>query len=125
MIDTQEREAVIGALRASEARLLDLLRELAPAHQRFREAPERWSIAEIVEHLVLFEEFIRGAVERALQGQAATEEQRAEVRTKEPLVIGLAQARAEQSLLRVRQRLRQGYGWTSARWLRICGESGR
>ena len=39
MIDTQEREAVIGALRASEARLLDLLRELAPAHQRFREAP--------------------------------------------------------------------------------------
>ena len=96
MIDTQEREAVIGALRASEARLLDLLRELAPAHQRFREAPERWSIAEIVEHLVLFEEFIRGAVERALQGQAATEEQRAEVRTKEPLVIGLAQARAEQ-----------------------------
>ena len=95
-MEAQERQAVVDALRASETRLLDLLRGLTDQQWRFREAPERWSIAEIVEHLVLFEAFIRSTVQRLLESEPTSEPQRAEVRAKEPLVLRLAETRAQQ-----------------------------
>ena len=97
-MNAHERQAVIDALRSSEVRLLELVHGLADTQWRFREAPERWSIAEIVEHLILQEQFIRGAVQRLLEGEAASEELRVEVRAKESLVVELAQRRAEQRL---------------------------
>ena len=96
MIEARERKAVVDALRISEARLLELVRGLTEEQWRFRESPERWSIAENVEHLILFEGFIRSAVIRALVGAAASEERRAEVRAKESQVMGLAQVQPGQ-----------------------------
>ena len=83
----------MDGLATSEARLLKLVEGLTPAQWSFRETPERWSIAENVEHLILFEEFIRGAVARTLEGLAEPEK-KAEVGLKEPLVLGLAEARS-------------------------------
>jgi len=97
-MEAQERKSVVEALRTSEARLLELVRGLSEEQWRFRETAERWSIAEIVEHLLLQETFIRGNVQRMLEGEAASETQRAEVRAKEPLVADLAKRRAEQKL---------------------------
>lgn len=97
-METCERQAVVEALNTSETRLLELVSGLTDEQWRFREAPERWSIAEIVEHLVLQEAFVRGTVRQMLAGEAASEEQRAAVRAKEPLVAGLARRRAEQRL---------------------------
>jgi len=88
-METQERQLVMDGLASSEARLLALVEGLTPAQWSFREGPERWSIAEIVEHLILFEEFIRGAVARALEGLAEPEKM-GEVGLKEHLVLGLA-----------------------------------
>lgn len=90
-----ERQAVVDGLRGSEVRLLERVRGLSAEQWKFREAPERWSIAENVEHLVLFERFIREAVQRSLAGEAAGVEQRAEVQAKEPLVTGLAESRTQ------------------------------
>ena len=95
-MQAHEMEAVVDAQRESETRLLAMVYGLTKEQWRFREAPERWSIAENVEHLVLFERFIRDAVERALTGDAANEERRAEVRAKTPLVAELAKARDQQ-----------------------------
>ena len=92
VMETQERQLVMDGLASSEARLLALVEGLTPAQWSFREGPERWSIAEIVEHLILFEEFIRGAVARALEGLAEPEKM-GEVGLKEHLVLGLAEAR--------------------------------
>ena len=72
-MDANQRQVVLDGLAASEARLLALLDGLTAAQWSFREAPGRWSIAENVEHLIVFEEFIRGAVARALEGLAETE----------------------------------------------------
>ncbi len=65
-MDVGEREFLVAELEGSGARLLRAVDGLSVAQWNFREAPERWSIAEIVEHLVVFEEFIRGAVQRVL-----------------------------------------------------------
>jgi uncharacterized damage-inducible protein DinB len=88
----EEREFVVGELRASEARLLEVVRGLTEEQWRFREAAERWSIAEVVEHLVVWESFMLAAVRGALEGPAEPEKQ-AEVKGKDPLVLGLAGSR--------------------------------
>jgi hypothetical protein len=88
----EEREFVVGELVASEARLLELVRGLTEEQWRFREAPERWSIAEVLEHLVVWESFMLGAVRGALEGPAEPEKQ-AVVAGKDPLVLGLATSR--------------------------------
>ncbi|WP_433985031.1 DinB family protein [Tunturiibacter empetritectus] len=56
-------------LASSEARLLELVRGLSEEQWSFRETPERWSIAENVEHLVVFEGFIRGMIAKTLEGR--------------------------------------------------------
>ena len=91
-METHERQQVLDRLVSSEARLLQLLDGLTPAQWNFRESPERWSIAENVEHLVLFEEFIMQAVTRSLK-TAAEPDKRTSASEKQHLVLGLANAR--------------------------------
>ncbi len=88
----QERTLVMEQLVSSEARLLALVEGLSRPQLDFRESAERWSIAENLEHLVLFEEFIRGTILKAVQGPVEAEK-KALAAGKEPLVLGLAEAR--------------------------------
>jgi len=87
-----ERKFVVGELRASEARLMDVVRGVTAAQANFKPAPERWSIAEVLEHLVVWESFMLGAIQGALNSAAAPEKQ-AEVAGKDALVLGLAGSR--------------------------------
>lgn len=80
---------LVADLRASEARLLNAVQELTPAQWNFREADGRWAIAEIVEHIAVFEGFLRGAVANALEQPPRD----ADTAGKEPLVLGLATSR--------------------------------
>jgi hypothetical protein len=80
-------------LASSEARLLGLLEGLTAEQWGFREAVGRWSIAEIVEHCILFEEFIRGVIARTLEGPVEVEKMAGAV-AKEALVFGVAEGRA-------------------------------
>jgi uncharacterized damage-inducible protein DinB len=80
-------------LASSQARILEVVEGLTPEQWEFRERPERWSIAENVEHLVVFEGFIRSAIAKTLEG-AAEPEKKAEVGAKEPLVLGVANGRS-------------------------------
>ncbi len=98
-MDVGEREFLVAELEGSEARLLRAVDGLSAAQWNFREAPERWSIAEIVEHLVVFEEFIRGAVQRVLL-DAGEPEKRAAAGAKESLVLGLAESRGTRFVAR-------------------------
>ena len=55
---SDERRLVLDQLVSSEARLLRLVEDLTLEQWNFQETPERWSIAGIIEHLILFENFI-------------------------------------------------------------------
>ena len=92
MMYAREREFVLEQLAASEVRLLGLVEGLTPAQWSFREGPERWSIAENIEHCVLFEDFILGAILRSLDGPAEPQK-RSEAAEKEHLVLSLANGR--------------------------------
>ena len=87
-----EREYVVEQLLASEARVLALLDGLTAEQWAFREGPERWSIADILEHLILFERFVRGAVLTMLENDAEPKKVAA-VSVKLPAVMKIAEAR--------------------------------
>ena len=91
MEDT-EREFVVEQLQTSEARLLALLDGLTAEQWAFREGPKRWSIAENLEHLIMFERFVRGAVLKMLESDAEPEKMAA-VAAKLPAVMRIAESR--------------------------------
>jgi hypothetical protein len=107
-MNAQEREFVVGELRASEAKLLASFHGLTAAQWSFRESAERWSIAEILEHLVLFERFIRGAVLKMLESDAEAEKA-PEVAAKLPEVLRIATSR--ESRIETRDVVRPSGRW--------------
>lgn len=92
-MDPHARQHITEQLVASEARLFGLLDRLTPAQWHFRESPERWSIAENVEHLILFEAFLQRAIANTLDTPAELEKKTL-APAKQPLVLGLANSRA-------------------------------
>lgn len=86
------RQFVVDLLTSSQANLQTALANLTPGQWSFRETPERWSIVENLEHLVLFEAFVRSAVKRALD-MPAEPHKVLQAREKQPLVLDLANSR--------------------------------
>ena len=107
MNDT-ERAFVVEQLRTSEARLLALLDGLTAEQWAFREGPERWSIADNLEHLIVFERFIRGAVLTTLESEAEPEKMAA-VGAKLPAVMKIAESRGTR--IEAREGLRPTGRW--------------
>jgi hypothetical protein len=92
VLKQDEREFVLRGLRESAAELESAVGGLTRAQADYREMPERWSIAEVLEHLVVWESFMLDAVQGSLQ-RPAESEKHAEVAGTEPMVLGLAASR--------------------------------
>ena len=60
----------MSALHASRKLFLDSVAGLSEAQLTFKPSPERWSIAEVAEHIALSEQFIFQAAEAALKSPA-------------------------------------------------------
>lgn len=69
-ISKGDREFGMSALHASRKLFLDSVAGLSDAQLNFKPAPERWSIAEVAEHIALSEQFIFQASEGALKSPA-------------------------------------------------------
>ena len=65
-----EREFVQSSLHASRKMFLDAVDGLSEAQWNFKPAPDKWSIAEVAEHIIMAEGFIFQAVNGALQSPA-------------------------------------------------------
>ncbi len=69
-LDHHEREYALSHLHASRRLFLDSIANITPAQWNFKSAPDRWSIAECAEHIVLTEELISAGLRQTLQGTA-------------------------------------------------------
>src|SRR5271155_1274352 len=69
-----ERERVLVYLRETQENLLRSTRSLSPTQLQYKPAPDRWSVAECLEHITLTEDLIYGNINNALQqaGESAT-----------------------------------------------------
>jgi hypothetical protein len=92
-MEPHERQLVLDQLASSEARLLALVEGLTPQQWSFREIPERWSIAENIEHVIVLENFITQTITKVLEGSAEPEK-KSLAAAKESLVLGVANSRS-------------------------------
>jgi hypothetical protein len=80
-----EREALLAQLERTNAMLLSAVEGLTPEQWNFKPAPDRWSIADNVEHLVLAESMLRDMTNQAMQ-EAASAEKLADARKDEMIL---------------------------------------
>jgi hypothetical protein len=66
----EERAKLIQWLRDSHAETLAAVEKLSDAQWNWKAAPERWSVAECVEHIMLAEGLLTGAMQKALASPA-------------------------------------------------------
>lgn len=82
-----ERQRAAAELEASRRLLLRAVSGLHEAQWRFKPAPDRWSIAECVEHVALAEDSYYELIVGKLLKSAADPKKLAEVRGKDDLVV--------------------------------------
>lgn len=68
-----ERDYALSNLHATRKLFLDSVAGLTPAQWNYKTAPDRWSAAEIAEHLAVLEDVVTGLVKKALQAPATPE----------------------------------------------------
>jgi hypothetical protein len=61
-----EKDKALAYLESTKKDVLDATNNLSPAQWNFKAAPDRWSIAECMEHIAAAEDYIRGAVENGV-----------------------------------------------------------
>jgi uncharacterized damage-inducible protein DinB len=65
-----ERDRAMSELHASRKMVLDAAAGLSAKQWNYKESPERWSIAEIVDHLAVTEDFLFGIYQQVAAGPA-------------------------------------------------------
>jgi uncharacterized damage-inducible protein DinB len=74
----EERQAAIKYLEETRQKVLDSLKDLSDAQWKFKPAPERWSAAEVAEHIAVSEETLLGLVtDRVMKSPVAPEKKEA------------------------------------------------
>ena len=69
-LSQSDRDLGVSSLSASRKLFLDSVSGLSAAQANWKPAPDKWSIAEVAEHIALAEGFIFQVVERSLQAPA-------------------------------------------------------
>jgi DinB superfamily len=67
-----DKDKALAYLESTKKGVLDATKGLSEAQWNFKPAPDRWSVAECVEHIAAAEDFIRGtAVDKVMKAPAA------------------------------------------------------
>ncbi len=70
----EERDFAMSSLHASRKLFLDAIAGLSDAQWKFKPAPDRWSIAEVAEHITLTEGFLYNLVtDKVMKTEAVTD----------------------------------------------------
>ena len=82
----EERQAAIKYLEETRQKVLDSLKNLSDAQWKFKSAPDRWSAAEVAEHIAVSEETLLALVTDRVMKSAAAPEKKEAVKGKDDLI---------------------------------------
>ena len=85
-LSPEERQAAIKYLEETRQKVLDSLKDLSDAQWKFKPAPDRWSAAEVAEHIAVSEETLLGLVTERVMKSPATPEKKEAAKGKDELV---------------------------------------
>jgi len=109
-MDANERRLLPDQLTASQSRLLAVVADLTPQQWHFHEDPDRWSIAENIEHLIHFESFIIQAISNSLPRPAEPEKQ-SQAASRQLRVLSLGTVESRRTQLKAREAVRPTGKW--------------
>jgi len=89
-----EREAALNSLQATHDAFLKSIAGLSEKQWRFKPAPDRWSVAEVSEHIAVSESTIFGLIQSKFMTSPAAPEKRAEVAGKDETVLKMVPDRS-------------------------------
>ncbi len=86
-LSAAERETALKSLQETRDAFLKSIAGLSEKQWRFKPAPDRWSVAEVSEHIAVSESLIFGMVQGKIMTSPATPEKRAEVAGKDEIIM--------------------------------------
>jgi hypothetical protein len=86
-LSAEEREAALRSLQSTHDAFLKSIAGLSEKQWKFKPAPDRWSVAEVAEHIAISESMIFGMVQGKVMTSPAAPEKRAEVAGKDEIVL--------------------------------------
>jgi hypothetical protein len=86
-LSAEERAAALKSLQATHDAFLQSIAGLSEKQWRFKPAPDRWSVAEVSEHIAVSESMIFGMVQSKIMTSPADPSKRAEVAGKDEIIL--------------------------------------
>jgi hypothetical protein len=86
-LTSQEREAAIKQFETTRDNFLKSISGLSEKQWTFKSAPDRWSVAEVAEHITVSESTLGGLVQLRLMQSPAAPEKREQVKGKDELIL--------------------------------------
>jgi DinB superfamily len=83
----QERDKALASLQSTHDKFLQSISGLSEKQWKFKPGPDRWSIAEVSEHITIAESGIFGLVQQKVMQSPATPEKRASVMGKDDIIL--------------------------------------
>ncbi len=68
-----EKDKALKYLESTKQGVIDATKDLSPPQWNFKPAPDRWSVAEVMEHIAAAEDYIRGNVTEKIMNAPARE----------------------------------------------------
>ena len=94
-LSSEERETALKNLQATHDAFLKSIAGLSEKQWRFKAAPERWSVAEVAEHITISESTFLGTLQNEVMTSPADPAKRAEVKGKDEMVLKMVPDRTQ------------------------------
>jgi len=86
-LSPEEREFALKNLQATHDKFLQSIAGLSKKQWTFKPAPDRWSIAEVAEHITVSESAIFGLIQKQVMASPAAPEKREQVKGKDQMIL--------------------------------------
>lgn len=96
-LTAEEREAALKSLQATHDAFLRSISGLSEKQWKFKAAPDRWSIAEVSEHIAVAESGIFTLVQSKMMTGPATPEKRSEVKVTDQQILQMVPDRSHKA----------------------------
>ncbi|HLA95741.1 MAG TPA: DinB family protein [Pyrinomonadaceae bacterium] len=82
-----EREKAIAYLKQTKAKFLDSIKGLSDGQWKFKPAPDRWSVAEVAEHIGIAEQTLFGMITGQVMASPADPSKREAAKGKDEMIL--------------------------------------
>lgn len=93
----EERTAALKSLQATHDAFLQSISGLSEKQWKFKPAPDRWSVAEVSEHIAISESTLLGLVQNKIVAGPATPEKHAEVKVTDEQILQMVPDRTHKA----------------------------